>query len=132
MRTKLTTKGLEDAFEELGRLGKDVDGAAMRALQAGAAVIQDGMKAAVAVDTGDLRDHILIDGPTQDGHFISVEIGVIHKKSFTPKRTAIKAVANEYGTSSMAAQPFMRTGFAAAKSRARQAMIKVLAEELAK
>lgn len=127
IRMKLSTKGLEDAMEALAALGKDLDAAAATALMAGGEVLLDGMKQRVPKDTHNLEEHLVIEGPNQDGNFHSIEVGVVHADA----ETARYGNAQEYGTSSMAAQSYVRATVDADKGRASKAMRDSLAEELA-
>ena len=94
-------------LEKVDRTIADIDGAADRAALAGAKVAESGMKRRVAVLTGELQDHIEIDGPRRDGNVHTVEIGVLRKKGASAE-IARKANAQEYGTSSMPAHPYAR------------------------
>lgn len=106
-----TTAKLDWNFDgylaKLDRTIADIDGAADRAMMAGANVAQKGMKRRAARLTGELQDHIEIDGPRRDGNVHSVEIGVLRKKGASAE-LARKANAQEYGTSSMPAHPYAR------------------------
>ena len=103
-RVKVSTKGLEDSLEILSQMGRDLDAAAPEILMAGGEVLQAGMIRRVAKDTHNLEEHIEIDGPHQDGAFHSILVGVVHADA----ETARYGNAQEYGTSSMAAQPYIR------------------------
>lgn len=127
---KVSTKGMDDSLEALAQMGRDVDEAAANALLTGCEVMQEEMISLAPELTGNLKAHILIDGPNQDGNFITAEVGVIHKKGMTDAETARYANAQEYGTSSMAANPYIRPGAERSRGRASRAMRDVLAEEL--
>lgn len=107
-QVKITSKGFEDYLERLNQLGADLDEAAARAVLAGAEVAQEGMIARAPELTGNLKRHIRIKGPDRDGNYVFCEVGVIHEKGFTDAETARYANAQEYGTSSMAAHPYIR------------------------
>ncbi len=94
-------------LEKLAQAGQDIDADADRAALAGGQVLQAGMKRRVAVLTGDLQSHVEIDGPNVDGNRHSVDVGILRKKG-TSAETARKANAQEFGTSSMPAHPFVR------------------------
>lgn len=107
-RAYVQTKGLNKLMIKLAKLEGDIDKAAQEAVLAGAEVAQKGMIRRAPVDTGNLRAHIKIKGPDIDGNFVVCEVGIIHDKNLTDAETARYATAQEYGTSSMAAHPFIR------------------------
>jgi HK97 gp10 family phage protein len=119
---KFELKGLEKYLETLAEAGQNVDASATRAVEAGSEVAQAGMVRRVPVDTGNLRDHIRIKGPEQDGNFISAEVGVIHSAGFTDADTARYGNAQEYGTAEMAAQPYIRPALDEDKGKIRKVM----------
>ncbi|GAP11746.1 phage protein, HK97 gp10 family [Bellilinea caldifistulae] len=130
MATKatLTLKGLDEYLEKIAAAGKDVDEAAARAVLAGAEVLQEGMRNRVPVRTGNLRENIRIFGPEWDGNFVFCEVGLIHRRGWTDADTARYGNAQEYGTSSMAAQPYIRPTIAEDGKKARDAMKESLEE----
>lgn len=123
---RVSTKGLSDSLEEIARLGRDVDAAAASALQAGGEVLLDGMVRRVPKDTRNLERHLVIKGPMRDGNFIAVEVGLIGADA----NTARYGNAQEYGTSSMPAQSYVRATAEADKGKAAKAMRDRLAQEL--
>jgi HK97 gp10 family phage protein len=114
-------RGMEEYLENLASAGENVDDAAKRAVMAGTEVAQTGMKRRAAYLTGNLQEHIQIKGPEQDGNFISAEVGLIHEKAYTDAETARYGNANEYGTSSMPAHPFIRPTLKTDASKIRRA-----------
>jgi HK97 gp10 family phage protein len=127
MRIRLNTKGMEESFETLAQMGKDLDAAAGKALMAGGEVFLAGMRQRVPKDTRNLEAHLVIDGPRRDGNFQVIEVGLVKADA----ETARYGNAQEYGTSSMAAQPYVRPTVDADKGKATQAMRKSLTEDLA-
>lgn len=121
-RIKLETKGFEEYLERIAQAGQDVDVAAAQALQAGAEILMDGMKRRVPKDTYNLDQHIRIKGPEQDGNYHSVEVGVIHDIAYTDADTARYGNVMEHGSSSTAAQPYVRPTLDTDMGRARKAM----------
>lgn len=121
-KTYISTKGFEEYLERIVAAGKDVDEAAFHACQAGAEVAKKGMVVRVAKDTMNLQDHIQIDGPHQEGNYSFVEVGIINKKDFTDANTARYGNAQEYGTSSMPAQPYIRPTMSGDKRKILQAI----------
>lgn len=105
VRYKLETKGFSEYLERLVQAGKDIDLVADEALAAGGDVLLDGMIQRVPKDTGNLQDHLERSEPEQDGNFHSVTVGL--SKS-ADAETARYGNAQEFGTSSMAAQPYIR------------------------
>lgn len=127
-RVKLTTKGFEPFMEQIARLGKNLDAVVDRALEAGAEVLLDGMQRRVPKDTHNLEENLHIDGPHQDGNYHYITIGLIGADA----ETARYGNAQEYGTSSMAAQPYIRPTLDSDKRKAGAAMKKVFEQELMK
>jgi len=117
-RVKVSTKGLEDTFEKLAQMGRDLDAAAAEILMAGGQVLLAGMKQRVPKDTHNLEDHLIIDGPHQDGNFHSILVGLVNADA----ETARYGNAQEYGTSSMPAQPYVRPTVDADGRKASKAM----------
>jgi HK97 gp10 family phage protein len=103
-RAKITTKGFEEYLEKLAEAGKNVDERVARALRAGAEVARDGMVKRVRKDTHNLEEHIGVTEVRQDGNYVFVQIGVLDADD----ETARYGNAQEYGTSSMAAQSYIR------------------------
>ncbi len=122
-RVRVSTKGLEQHLAKLAEQKVDIDKVVLDALAESAAILQAEMVRLAPVKTGNLREHIKIFGPERDGNFTYVEVGVIHSRKFTDAKTARYANAQEYGTSSMAAHPFIRTGTTRAKGKARRLLI---------
>lgn len=129
MTTQFKMKGFEEYLEKIAQAGLDIDVAASRALSIAAEIVQEEMQSRAPVKTGNLRDHIKIKGPDQDGHFHSVEIGVISAKGYTDADTARYANAQEYGTATMAAHPYIRPGKDHARKRALAAIKESLKED---
>lgn len=121
-RVTVSMKGFDKFLEELGNAGKDVDQSIQKALMAGAEVAKKGMQKRVRKDTHNLQDHIQIDGPHMKGNFSYVDVGVIPKESFTDADTARYGNAQEYGTSSMEAQPYIRPTISEDAGKIRKAM----------
>ena len=125
-KIKVSTKGLADSLEQLAQLGKDLDAAASQALLAGGEILKAGMVQRVPKNTHNLENHIGIDGPTQDGNFIFIEVGVIGADATTTRY----GNAQEYGTSSMPAQSYVRSTVESDKSQASKAMLQALREAM--
>jgi HK97 gp10 family phage protein len=122
---RLEFSGLANYLEDLAQAGQDVDAAAQRALTKGAEEILPVMKALVPKDTHNLEDHLSIDGPHQEGNFSYVDIGIID----ADKETAIYGNVQEYGSSSAAAQPYIRPALKSKKAAAMRAMKESLKSE---
>ena len=118
---KLTTKGFEEYLENLARAGKDIDAITDRALRAGGEVLLQGMKRRVPKDTGNLEANLKIEGPKKDGNFHYILVGLVNADG----ETARYGTAQEYGTSSMAAQPYIRPTIDEDKAKAGKAMLEV-------
>jgi HK97 gp10 family phage protein len=103
-RFSIDTKGFEEYLEKVALAGRSVDDAARRAVIAGAEVAKEGMRKRVPVDTGNLQEHIDFTDPELEGNIVFVLVGVIDADA----ETARYGNAQEYGTASMAAQPYVR------------------------
>lgn len=124
-RVKISTRGFEELLERIAEIGQDVDASAQRALAAGAEVARAGMVRRVPKDTHNLERHIKTTEVTQDGNYHYVEIGVIGADA----DTARYGNAQEYGTSSMAAQPYIRPTMAEDTGKIRRAMRESLEQD---
>jgi HK97 gp10 family phage protein len=127
-RVKLTTTGFEPFMEQIAKLGKNLDAVVDRALEAGAEVLLEGMQRRVPKDTHNLEEHLKTDGPHQEGNYHYITIGLMDADA----ETARYGNAQEYGTSSMAAQPYIRPTLDSDKRKAGAAMKKVFEQELMK
>lgn len=125
IRGKLSTKGFEEFLERIARAGRDIDAAADRALADGGQVLVGGMKQRAPKDTHNLENHLVMDGPKQDGNYHYIEVGLVGADA----ETARYGTAQEYGTSSMAAQPYIRPTLDRDMRKARGAMKAVFEEE---
>ena len=121
IHVKISMKGFDEYLEKIVQAGENVDAAAGRAIEAAAEVARDGMKKRVAEDTGNLKNHIQIKGPQQDGNFIFAEVGLIPDIAFTDAETARYGTAQEYGTSSMPAHPYILPTLKEDKNKIRKA-----------
>lgn len=122
-RVKVSTSGLEAFLEDIAKLGLDVDEAVRRALRAGAAVAKDGLRRRVPKDTHNLEYHLHATEPRQEGNTIYVLVGVMEDDgSPADAETARYANSQEYGTSSMAAQPYVRPTIEEDKGAIKKAM----------
>ena len=132
-RGELSLKGLEEYLEDLAAAGEDVDQAAANALIAGGDVILPGMQELVAVDTGDLKDHLHRTEPVRDGNLTIVEIGVFDGENLPDAKLAKKANAQEYGYTRggkhYPGQPYARPGFDNKKRAALEVMKESLRED---
>lgn len=124
IKTRLTTKGLEEWLERLAQAGQNIDAIAGEALLNGGELLLDGMRRRVPVDTHNLQNHLNLQGPKQDGNFIFVEIGLMGADANTARYGNVQ----EFGSSSMAAQPYVRPTLDADMKKARQKMVEVLRE----
>ena len=126
-RVKFDTKPIINYLEDLVKNGKNIDLVVPKALKAGGGVLLEGMKKRVRKDTRNLEKHLEIDGPHQDGNYHVVKVGLSQKAD---AETARYANAQEYGTSSMPAQSYIRATEDHDLGKARKAMLAVIKEEL--
>jgi len=125
-KVKLTTKGFEEYLERVAASGKSVDVAAAAALEAGGEVLLEGMRRRVPVATGNLKDSLKVNGPEQDGNYHFIDVGLVGADA----DTARYGNAQEYGTSSMGANPYVRPAMDEDMRKARAAMKQVFEEVL--
>lgn len=127
-----TVRGLEEYLENIQKAGVNIDAAAQRALQKGAAILEAEMEARAPVgETGNLLAHVEVDGPHQIGNYSYVDIGVIHNASLTDAETAIYGNVQEYGAPSknIPAQPYIRPAIDSKKSAVARAVRESLKAE---
>lgn len=105
VRAKIDLKGFGEMLEEINKLGGDIDAATDRALEAGGEVLLGGMQRRVRKDTHNLEQNLVVEGPFRDGNFHWVEVGL---SSRADGETARYGTVQEFGSSSMAAQPYVR------------------------
>jgi HK97 gp10 family phage protein len=117
-RFSLDLTGFDEFLEKLQAIGENVDAAAGQALEAGAAVAVAGMRARVAVDTGNLQEHIKA-GPVElSGNTSTIEVGIISADG----KTVRYAMVQEYGSASVTAHPYIRPTMGQDKGKIRAAM----------
>lgn len=119
---KLNLNGLAPWLEALARAGADVDAAADEMLAAGGSVLARGMQERAPYLTGDLHDHLTCSAPQSDGNYHFIYVGLLKG---TPADTVRKGAAQEYGTSSMPAHPYIRPTMSEDARAARARMVEV-------
>lgn len=116
-------EGLQRMMEELARLeGTELDATAAEILEAGADVALAGMERRAPVKTGKLKGHLKKGPVQQDGNRSVVEIGILD----APGEVVRYGTAQEYGTSSVPAQSYMRETMKLDRAKIYAAMRKVL------
>lgn len=128
MRASLDTKGINETLEDLLHKIEDIDDAAGDALAAGGDVLLQGMERRVPRDTNNLANHLERTPVEQEGNYLSIHVGLSKRAN---KRTAIYGTVQEYGSSSNAAQPYVRPTIDSDMSHAQRAIIDVLKEKAA-
>ena len=104
---KFQFKGFDEYLEKLTEKNADIDAVVAGALKEGGNVLRRGMRRRAPKDTHRLEDHIQM-RQTRDGNLHQVEVGLIHEKAYTPADVGRYGNAQEYGTSTMAAHPYIR------------------------
>ena len=125
VRSKLETTGFAEYLERIARAGQEVDAIAAEALKAGGEILLDGMKRRVPKDTHNLEEHLTVLGPHRDGNFHYITVGM---PKAADAETARYGNVQEYGSSSMAAQPYIRPTMDQDMGKARKAMKEVFEE----
>lgn len=107
-RGTLTFKGLESWMEQLAEAGQNVDDAVIELLGETQPFIEDEMVAQLKKTseayTGETASTIEVSGVQQEGNYLFVEATVGGSE-------APQAFYKEYGTTRMAAEPFVRPTF---------------------
>lgn len=122
----LSTKGIAKFLDVVADIEGKIPEAVDAALLAGAEVVQKQMQALAPVDTGNLRDHIRIKGPTHDGSYISIEVGVLQDIDYTDAATARYGKVMEYGSSSVKPRSYIRAGELKSQAAWRRKLIEIL------
>lgn len=117
IKAKINTKGFDAYFERIRRAGLSIEGAADRAALAGGNVLKTGMRERVRKLTHNLEEHIDVE-PVNNGTFRGVEVGLIHADA----ETARYGTVQEYGSSSVSPQSFVRATVDEDMTAARRAM----------
>lgn len=125
IKAKISTIGFDRAFETIRRAGGSIEAAADRALLAGARVLFVEMKSLVPVDTHNLEEHIEIGDVDVNGTFRAVEVGLVNADAETARYGAVQ----EYGSSSVAPQSYIRAAVDGAGKAARRAMAESLKKD---
>lgn len=123
-RAYLNTKGLSEYLENINQAGMDIDAAAQRALQKGGVILETEMETLAPEDEGNLKSHINVDGPFQDGNYNYIEVGLVNADA----ETATYGNVQEYGSPSknIPAQPYIRPAI----DRKRAAVMREVRESL--
>lgn len=102
-------KGLEDILKKLNDLPDKLENKIIRSsLRKGANVIRDEARLFAPVGSGDLKKSIVVSGKRGKKGSIAFKIRPVAKKNGVTK---FYGLSNEFGTSKMAAHPFMRPAF---------------------
>jgi HK97 gp10 family phage protein len=122
IKTRLTTKGFEEYLERLAKAGQDIDAISDEALAAGGELLLEGMQRRVPVKTGNLKSKLAVTHPAAEGNVHYIDVGLLHG---TDAETARYGGAQEYGTSDMSAQPYIRPTFDSDMRAARAEMRRI-------
>jgi HK97 gp10 family phage protein len=124
---RLETKGFAEWMERIAQAGRDVDQVAGQALEEGAEVLLEGMRKRVPKDTHNLEENLERTEVRQDGNVSYVDVGL---SKDADAKTARYGNAQEYGSSNMQAQPYIRPTLDEDMSKARKAMRAVFEKAL--
>ncbi len=125
-RVSMSLNGLDVYLEKIAQAGGNVDDAAANAVVAGGDVLLDGMLKRVPVLTGHLADTLKRTDPVHDGNLVFVEVGMPRD---APADVARYGNVQEYGSASMAAQPYIRPTIDEDAGKARRAQRKSLEQD---
>lgn len=95
---KIEVTGVKELQAKLLTISTKLPSIVAQAVSEGAEVVENSAKSKVRVKTGNLKNSIEQKNKTQTSSKVSVDIGT----------DVDYAAANEYGTSKMSAQPFLR------------------------
>jgi HK97 gp10 family phage protein len=115
----LQLHGMQELLRQLEQVGSEAERVKKDALLAGAEVVQQAASERAPRDTGKLAENIVISDIKEDG---TVDIG--------PDRDRFYGLFLEFGTSNMAARPFLQPAFEENKEQVQQKMADVIRREL--
>ena len=115
-------KGFDEYLQVIADAGKSVDGAAEKAVIAGADVLLAGMQRRVPKDTLNLHDHLKRTQPKREGNFVSVQVGVLEADADTARYGNVQ----EFGSATMKAQPYIRPTLDGDRAKMRRAQREAL------
>jgi HK97 gp10 family phage protein len=119
-------KKLQEMMETLATMETDINAVAGEMLDAGADVVLAGMKRRVPKRTGKLHDSLKKGEVQRDGNVSFIEIGLID----APAEVVRYGTVQEFGSSSVSAQSYLRATMKEDKSKSTKAMKAVLEKEL--
>ena len=146
-------RGLKEMGQRMLALPKNLQGPPIvNTLRTMGKIVQRDAKSRVPVDTGTLRENIIVSripprrrGPTEEGVEVTVRYKATKYKDTAPNRKAGRVGGSyqdygplfyarflEFGTSKMAARPFLRPAFEAAKGSFPQMFSEGFSRELDK
>ncbi|QPA31625.1 HK97-gp10 family putative phage morphogenesis protein [Thermaerobacillus caldiproteolyticus] len=115
----LELHGMQELLRQLEQVGSEAERVKKDALLAGAEVVQQAASEKAPRDTGKLAENIVISDIKEDG---TVDIG--------PDRDRFYGLFLEFGTSKMAARPFLQPAFEENKEQVQQKMADVIRREM--
>ena len=118
----LEISGMDDLLARLARTGANVEATKKKALLKGAEVIRTEIEARAPVDTGFLKDHIVI---FENAGADYVNVG--------PSKEVYYAKMIEFGTkkgNKLSPNPFVELAYLAKRTEAKEAIAEVIREEI--
>jgi HK97 gp10 family phage protein len=115
----LQLHGMQELLRQLERMGTEAEQVKKDALLAGAEMVKKAASEKAPRDSGKLSENIVISDIKEDG---TVDIG--------PDRDRFYGLFLEFGTSKMAAKPFLQPAFEENKVQVQQKMADVIRREL--
>jgi HK97 gp10 family phage protein len=125
MKSKLSTRGFDEYLERIAKSGQDVDAVSDKALEAGGAILVDGMLARAPELTGELKGHIKASAVQVDGNYHSIKVGIFD----VDRETQTYFFFQEMGTARTAAHPYIRPTFDEDMKAARAKMLEIFKAE---
>ena len=111
--------GMDQLLARLQRTTQNVAAVKKKALKKGAKIIQAEIKTRAPVDTGFLKDHIVI---SEKVGVDAVDVG--------PGKEVYYAKMLEFGTKKMAAKPFIEPAYLAKRAEAKEAIAEAIREAI--
>lgn len=126
---KIEFAGIEEYAKKLAALGQDAEGVCKYAIYDAAGIVADAVKENIPVETGDLRNSMVLRPMQNQDGFIFTKIAFDgYDRKGVPN--AVKANVLEHGSSRQPKHPFIRQAVNRVKSAAQFSIEKALDEKI--
>ena len=128
---KIEFKGIETYQKQLAKLGRKAESVCRYAIYDAAGAVVEAIKENTPVDTGDLRDSIVLTPMKNTDGFVHTKVDIVgYDRKGVPNM--LKARALESGTSRLPKKPFIRPAVRQVENLAQFLMEKSLDEMISK